>query len=288
MNNLANPNAKPHRLLTAWLSPQECVTFLQDGKIATPADIAYHEPPIGLYLAALASRPTFTPENPIIKVTNDPLLTSLQQRPDIQATLQGLQWEPAMVNLKKVISYQFLVNLDGLDDRVADPVTSTEQLYQICFPAPQTTPLPMPLPVDQQRFVFHSSNPNFRLTGVRMNLNAMTQQGMMVHEITYTLSLMPSYLQVVHFNNRYILRDGYHRAVGLLMRGITEVPCIFIEAQNIEQVGFRPGLFPHAVVYGDRPPLLTDFLDDNVSRLIMFTPQGRSILLEGTEIPLKI
>src|SRR2546423_8146818 len=147
MNDLANPNAKPHRLLAAWLSPQEYVTFFQDGKIATPADIARHEPIIATYLVALASRPTFSPQNPIIKVANDPLLTSLQERPDIQATLQGLQWEPAMVNLKKVVSYQFLVNLDGLDVRVADPLTSTEQLYQLCFPAPQTTPLPLPLPV---------------------------------------------------------------------------------------------------------------------------------------------
>jgi hypothetical protein len=288
LNDFVNPSAKPHRLLSAWLSPQEFVTLLQNGKIASPDDIARQQPVIASSLAALASRPVYVPESPIMEIELDPLLASLRQRPDIQAVHESFQWEPAMVNLEKVLSYQPIVNLDGLEDRVGGTLTSLEQLYQLCFPALQAAPLPMPLPVDQWRFAFHSPNPNFRLAGMRMNLNGITQQGTMVHEVIYTLSFMPSYLQVVHFSDRYILRDGYHRAVGLLMNGVAEVPCILIEAQSIEQIGFRPGLFPPAVVFGEKPPLLVDFLDDRVSQSIMFTPAGKSILIEGTEFPFKI
>lgn len=288
MNNINSSNAKPHRLLAAWLSLQENVSLFQDGRIATPEEIAQQEPIIAQYHTALASRPTFTSSSPIRNVEHDPLLTALQHRPDIQATLQGLQWKPALVNLKKVISYQLTVNLSDLDIRIGGALTSEEKLYQLCFPVPQATRLPEPLPINQQCFSFSSSNPNLRLAGMKMNLNAVAEHGMMFHEITYILSLVPSYLQVVHFNDRYILRDGYHRAVGLLMNGITEVPCIFIEAQNIDQIGFRPGLFPPTIIYGDKPPLLTDFLDESVSREIMLTPHRKAILIEGKEIVIKM
>ncbi len=118
MNDFVNSSAKPHRLLSAWLSPQEFVTLLQNGKIPSPDDMARQQSTIASSLAALASRPVYVPENPVIETESDPLLTSLHQRPDIQAVLENLQWEPAMVNLRKVLSYQPLVNLDGLEGRV--------------------------------------------------------------------------------------------------------------------------------------------------------------------------
>jgi len=94
------------------------VTLLQNGKIPSPDDMARQQSTIASSLAALASRPVYVPENPVIETESDPLLTSLHQRPDIQAVLENLQWEPAMVNLRKVLSYQPLVNLDGLEGRV--------------------------------------------------------------------------------------------------------------------------------------------------------------------------
>jgi hypothetical protein len=118
LNDFVNSSAKPHRLLLAWLSPQEFVTLLQNGKIPSPDDMARQQSTIASSLAALASRPVYVPENPVIETESDPLLTSLHQRPDIQAVLENLQWEPAMVNLRKVLSYQPLVNLDGLEGRV--------------------------------------------------------------------------------------------------------------------------------------------------------------------------
>jgi hypothetical protein len=45
----------------------------------------------------------------------------------------------------------------------------------------------------------------------------------------FAVALNPSYMQVVHYRGRYFLRDGYHRAYGLLSRGITVVPAFVRE-----------------------------------------------------------
>lgn len=40
----------------------------------------------------------------------------------------------------------------------------------------------------------------------------------------YVLGALPSFMQIAVIDGRCILRDGYHRAVGLLSRGISVVP----------------------------------------------------------------
>ena len=74
------------------------------------------------------------------------------------------------------------------------------------------------------------------------------------------------WLQVVAFNGRHVLRDGYHRAVGLLRASIFEVPVARIEGVQLADLGIQPGFFPPDLVLGPQPPLVTDFLDDALSQ----------------------
>jgi hypothetical protein len=74
-----------------------------------------------------------------------------------------------------------------------------------------------------------------------------------------------SYVQVARLGDRYFLRDGYHRAYGLLAAGIRYVPALVKDFPSFEEVGLPPGLLPQGAYLGDRPPLLTDYLDDSVA-----------------------
>ena len=76
----------------------------------------------------------------------------------------------------------------------------------------------------------------------------------------------PSFVQVVDYNGRRFLRDGYHRCYGLLAKGITTIPCVSIQANTFQQTGAdQVGFFPEAALFAERPPLLTDFFNDALS-----------------------
>jgi hypothetical protein len=78
-----------------------------------------------------------------------------------------------------------------------------------------------------------------------------------------------SLLQVVEYSGRWFIRDGYHRAYGLLRKGITRIPCIFIRAANFQQTGAdQPAFIRYETLFGLRPPFLRDFLLNEVSATV--------------------
>ncbi len=82
---------------------------------------------------------------------------------------------------------------------------------------------------------------------------------------------------------RYVMRDGYHRAFGLLSRGITRVPAYvrnFDTTENLAPVG----TLPQAAWLGDRPPLLRDYHDDHVAESVSLPAQHRMIVIHALEL----
>ena len=97
-----------------------------------------------------------------------------------------------------------------------------------------------------------------------------------------------SYMQVAEYDGRTFLRDGYHRAVGLLQNGITQVPCVYIEATSFEQVGADPAsMLSHETLYGQRPPYLKDFIADLVSVDALQPSTRRVIHLRASEFSIQ-
>jgi hypothetical protein len=75
-----------------------------------------------------------------------------------------------------------------------------------------------------------------------------------------------SYVQVARYQGRPFLRDGYHRAAGLLRAGVTRIPAVVIDAPSYQFVApSAPSLFDHEVAFSDRAPKLPDFWDESVS-----------------------
>ena len=70
---------------------------------------------------------------------------------------------------------------------------------------------------------------------------------------------------MARYQDRSFLRDGYHRAAGLLRAGISQVPAVVIDAPTFQYVTPSPGPFDHEVAFGDGPPTLADFWNDAVS-----------------------
>ena len=86
-----------------------------------------------------------------------------------------------------------------------------------------------------------------------------------VQAFTFFVSMGASYVQVAQYQGRSFLRDGYHRAAGLLHVGVSRVPAVVIDAPSFQFITSAPGLFDHEVAFSDRAPRLADFWDDSVS-----------------------
>jgi hypothetical protein len=90
-----------------------------------------------------------------------------------------------------------------------------------------------------------------------------------------------SFVQAVRVTNRFVLIDGYDRALSLLARGIDVVPAyVRLHARGLS---FRSDMLEREAVLGRRPPLLSDFLDDDVSADVPYRPLQRMLVVRAVE-----
>ncbi len=93
-----------------------------------------------------------------------------------------------------------------------------------------------------------------------------------------------SSLQAVRFQDRYLLVDGYHRAVALLSRGIELAPALIGAIETAEEIGQLAAGLGVDVLLGTRPPLLPDFLDDEVAAAVDLPVATRMLVIEAMDL----
>ena len=209
------------------------------------------------------------PQAPVVAGDRS-LLDQVADRPEIHAAFADVTWRVEWVDLTRVLSIQKMITTDGLDLRVAEATGDAGALIELCLPAAQPVP---PLGAfgdpDGHGFALSSLNPNLRVVGssVAEALVSAAPQvpPQKVQAFTFFVSMGASYLQVAQYQGRSFLRDGYHRAAGLLRVGISRVPAVVIDAPSFQFITSTPGMFDHEVAFSDRAPTLADFWDASVS-----------------------
>ena len=131
----------------------------------------------------------------------------------------------------------------------------------------------------KQAWVFSSANPNLRIAG---HVHAEVQPGM--HAFGFVVNLSTSFLQVARYRDRYLLRDGYHRAYGFLARGITHAPVFTRSFDSFADMRLPAALFPHDIYLGDRPPLLSDYADNSVASSVVIRVTQKVVIVQGLEV----
>jgi hypothetical protein len=169
-------------------------------------------------------------------------------------------WNVAVADLSRVCAFQPQVAKDDAAERTAEIVT--DDFVSI---AAVTLPLAVPRVMagafneDKKSWVFYSANPNLRVIGqAQGNSNGVPIFG-------FAVSVSSSFMQVASYNGRLLLRDGYHRAYGLLRRGITHAPVFLREFSRFEDLRIPPGMLSQDAFLGSRPPTLADYLNADVS-----------------------
>lgn len=124
--------------------------------------------------------------------------------------------------------------------------------------------------IEERAFTISTTNPNLRILGPVQGIASIAPDPSTptrnVPQVGFAIDLGTPFIQVVEFQRRWFIRDGYHRCYGLLQRGINRIPCVFVKARDFSETGAnRPGFIGQEVLMGPRPPMLTDFLDTTFS-----------------------
>lgn len=260
---------RPTRLLLGWLPDIEAIPHLLGRNPGPQDDLTAIRQQIAAAHDAVQARQPIEPADPVIDGDHE-LLDTIAARPELRAAMADAPWNVEWVDLTRILSIQKLIAIDGLAPRIGAVDNDQAALAELCLPAAQPAP-PLGGFTDQDRlgFTISALDPNLRAVGTNVQ-EALVATGpdmppQKMQAITFFVTMGTSYVQVARYHGRCFLRDGYHRAAGLLRVGISQVPAVLIDAPSYQYITPTPGLFDHEIAFSDRPPMLADFWDDAVS-----------------------
>lgn len=271
---------QPVRTLLAWMDTEQArLTLTARQQIAlTPeqearfadAKAALAERPAGYDASNVIQEPTEELENYFNEWRSLPLPAAY--------TAEG--WTLKIADLSRVCALQRAVQTAHAQDRVETvDASSLLTVAEVTLPKPGSIRLPLQFDQFKNTWLFSSANPNLRLVG---NFHGDIGSGNI--GFGFIVNITPSFLQVAGFQGRYILRDGYHRAYGLLSRGITHAPVLYRDFGSFEELALPPGMLNQDAYLGDRPALLRDFFADGVSVEAEVPVVQKLVLIQATEL----
>lgn len=193
-------------------------------------------------------------------------------------------WDVALVDLTRVCAFQPLVFSDQAVERVQSvDGEDIKSIASLTLPLDVDAQLPIQFDPVRQAWLISSENPNLRILG--NTAGPMTPGPGAPTILGFAVSSMSSFLQVGRHRGRYFLRDGYHRAFGFLSRGITVVPAFVRDIASFEELVPDPRtMLPQDSYQGHRPPVLSDYLDDEVAAAVRVPSVHKLIVIQGLEL----
>jgi hypothetical protein len=189
------------------------------------------------------------------------LLAECTHSSALQAEYEGLDWRLAVVDLRCLLAFQRRLVFSASQQPSHNPEPDDwPQLISLTIGLQRST---------EHQFVRNASasgdldisllsrNPDLQL---RLSPNA----GRSGHSPLSLYGGSP-FFEAAELHGRWFLRDGYHRAYRLLQAGVHRVPAVVIYARTIEELGAtEPWFFSEQQLFSDRPPRLTDFLEEDL------------------------
>lgn len=274
------------RLLLAWMERNEAVTQLLGHFPQAGEDVSAEIQRWQLATTHLSKRPEYNAPFPTLSPLPPELVSrgeAFLARQDVKQSFLGWDYTVGVADLRKVLSFQKTVTVETPDRAAGLDLSDPSVLFSLCLPDPSVAALAGTADLDQKGISFLSGNPNLRVMGGTSTvLNGFPFYG-------FTVGYGLPFLQVVEYEGRWFIRDGYHRCYALLRRGVTEIPCLFVRAANILQFGgVAPQFFIWDTIFGSRPPYLTDFLNDDVTATVRRQASGKVIRIVAQEFTVQL
>jgi hypothetical protein len=217
------------------------------------------------------------------------LAGAVKQHPDYRSAFDTLPTEFAMVELDQLIVCQMHVThnfVEGLKARLG-PAPTAQALFHTCLPQ-QHPGAPVRIrKVGSHRVVFDCDSTDLRFHEAALlqpaQLTGYGSFGPIAGVVGLVVGFGANFLNVVRVGNRWLLNNGYHRAVALRGLGITHAPCIVQTAHTVDELELtvKSRVAEDASYFFEsaRPPLLRDFFDPRLCKLMPIRKRRRQIEL---------
>jgi hypothetical protein len=189
--------------------------------------------------------------------------------------------EVKIAHIDRICGFQPVIFTDSASSRVGthDP-DDLAGIAEVSLPRMQPQAIRAQFDPLRRCWIVASANPNLRiLSQVALRVSNAADGSLRLDDngvpvLGFAVAIGESFMQVGRFQGRYYLRDGYHRALGFLLQGITRVP-VFVRDVPVAENLAPAGMLPEQSYLGTRPPQLRDYFDDAVSRDVTL-PAARS------------
>ena len=161
------------------------------------------------------------------------------------------------VRLDRIVSRQWYVDLEHLEELHPPDEADEAAVLDFCMRA---NPIEPPIRSSDGAITF-SSHFAGNLVATNMSFDVVSDNEV---KVSASVRSRPNYVYIVQVNDRYIMQNGYHRAVSLLQAGHARIPC-FVKPMNppeMQMLMQQPGFFDIARIMLPRPPLIQDFPND--------------------------
>jgi hypothetical protein len=235
--------------------------------------------------AGIADMLDCRPLDPVL----EPLAQELMADPRYRHAFDSLPTRIAMVEIGRMVVCQNHVNFSFIEQLKLrlGPSPDPQALFRFCLPLDDCR---TPVKIREEgagRYVFRCDSTDFRFHESIVlrpeQLRGYDSHGTIVGVAGVVLGFSLNFLNAIHDddNGRLILNNGYHRACALLELGITHAPCVIQTVTRRDEldivakpvVAKDPGYFFN----GARPPLLKDFADPRIRKLVPIKKVIRTI-----------
>lgn len=196
----------------------------------------------------------------------------------------GLNWELALVDLGQLIAFQRRIafEIDERDD--LGRIGTFDDLLEFALPtASPSSPIYISAGPGGSRLIIRTRSPNLQLRFNAAPDREANQDLNCVRLLAYSGS---PYVEVASYNGRWFLRDGYHRAFRSLRKGICHIPAVVVNTPTLAQLGaVGSRFFAEEVLFSERPPMVTDFLEDDLTVRYLRRDRGRAFHISIEEQP---
>lgn len=226
------------RALIGWMHPKEAALTLAGRRHDRANSPSFFQRAEKARLA-VAARPTRLRENDIVADAPASLDGHIDElrRHSVASQYFAEGWSVKMADLRSVCAMQPTVFSDSAKERVQGVAEADiEAIARVTLPLAPPAKLPAQFDESRKTWIFSAANPNLRIVG---HFSAPAQPGIVA--FGFAVSISSSFVQVASYQGRALLRDGYHRCVGLLSRGITHTPVFFREAATFDELAMPPG-----------------------------------------------
>lgn len=204
-------------------------------------------------------------------------------------TFDSLPTQIQMVELGRLVVCQNHVTRTFVDQLkvTLGPRPSPDALFRFCLPLGEAQAPVQVRKVGSKRYVFQSGSTDLRFHESVLlragQLNGYEAYGAVAGVVGLVVGYSSNFLNAVcdDDSQRLLLHNGYHRACALLELGITHAPCVVQTVSCRDEldiiakpiVANDPGYFFN----GPRPPLLKDFADPRIRKLLAIKKLMRMI-----------